>query len=207
MHDTALMAGSIFAELYGGKNKVVLDIGGKNINGSLRPIFESLGMKYICLDIEQHSSVDIIMKPGDKLPFDNASVDLIVSTSCFEHDPCFWLTFKEMTRILKVDGFIYVNAPTKGPYHGCPGDNWRFYSDAGQALAYYSGFQYTNEEVFPVKVIETFHIVPSVWFDFVCIWGRTDTKDTNITASIEVSQNIGILEQKLNLNYKTVKKC
>ena len=207
MHDTALMAGSIFAELYGGKNKVVLDIGGKNINGSLRPIFESLGMKYICLDIEQHSSVDIVMKPGDKLPFDNASVDLIVSTSCFEHDPCFWLTFKEMTRILKVDGFIYVNAPTKGPYHGCPGDNWRFYSDAGQALAYYSGFQYTNEEVFPVKVIETFHIVPSVWFDFVCIWGRTDTKDTNITASIEVSQNIGILEQKLNLNYKTVKKC
>ena len=207
MHDTALMAGSIFAELYGGKNKVVLDIGGKNINGSLRPIFESLGMKYICLDIEQHSSVDIVMKPGDKLPFDNASVDLIVSTSCFEHDPCFWLTFKEMTRILKVDGFIYVNAPTKGPYHGCPGDNWRFYSDAGQALAYYSGFQYTNEEVFPVKVIETFHIVPSVWFDFVCIWGRTDTKDTNITASIEFSQNIGILEQKLNLNYKTVKKC
>jgi SAM-dependent methyltransferase len=207
MHDTALIAGSIFAELYGGKNKVVLDIGGKNINGSLRPIFESLGMKYICLDIEQHSSVDIIMKPGDKLPFDNASVDLIVSTSCFEHDPCFWLTFKEMTRILKVDGFIYVNAPTKGPYHGCPGDNWRFYSDAGQALAYYSGFQYTNEEVFPVKVIETFHIVPSVWFDFVCIWGRTDTKDTNITVSIEVSQNIGILEQKLNLNYKTVKKC
>jgi len=207
MHDTALIAGSIFAELYGGKNKVVLDIGGKNINGSLRPIFESLGMKYICLDIEQHSSVDIVMKPGDKLPFDNASVDLIVSTSCFEHDPCFWLTFKEMTRILKVDGFIYVNAPTKGPYHGCPGDNWRFYSDAGQALAYYSGFQYTNEEVFPVKVIETFHIVPSVWFDFVCIWGRTDTKDTNITASIEVSQNIGILEQKLNLNYKTVKKC
>ena len=207
MHDTALIAGSIFAELYGGKNKVVLDIGGKNINGSLRPIFESLGMKYICLDIEQHSSVDIVMKPGDKLPFDNASVDLIVSTSCFEHDPCFWLTFKEMTRILKVDGFIYVNAPTKGPYHGCPGDNWRFYSDAGQALAYYSGFQYTNEEVFPVKVIETFHIVPSVWFDFVCIWGRTDTKDTNITALIEVSQNIGILEQKLNLNYKTVKKC
>ena len=207
MHDTALIAGSIFAELYGGKNKVVLDIGGKNINGSLRPIFESLGMKYICLDIEQHSSVDIVMKPGDKLPFDNASVDLIVSTSCFEHDPCFWLTFKEMTRILKVDGFIYVNAPTKGPYHGCPGDNWRFYSDAGQALAYYSGFQYTNEEVFPVKVIETFHIVPSVWFDFVCIWGRTDTKDTNITASIEFSQNIGILEQKLNLNYKTVKKC
>lgn len=207
MHDTALMAGSIFAELYGGKNKVVLDIGGKNINGSLRPIFESLDMKYICLDIEQHSSVDIVMKPGDKLPFDNASVDLIVSTSCFEHDPCFWLTFKEMTRILKVDGFIYVNAPTKGPYHGCPGDNWRFYSDAGQALAYYSGFQYTNEEVFPVKVIETFHIVPSVWFDFVCIWGRTDTKDTNITASIEFSQNIGILEQKLNLNYKTVKKC
>ena len=83
MHDTALISGHIFAEVYGGLNKVVLDIGGKNVNGSLRSIFENLGMKYICLDIEEHSSVDIVIKPGNKLPFDNQSIDLIVSTSCF----------------------------------------------------------------------------------------------------------------------------
>ena len=210
MHDTALISGYFFAKLYGGLNKVVLDIGGKNVNGSLRSIFEDLGMKYICLDIEEHSSVDIVSKPGNKLPFDNESIDLIVSTSCFEHDPCFWITFKEMSRIIKLDGFIYVNAPTNGVYHCCPGDNWRFYSDAGQALAYYSGFQHSTEEVFPVKVIETFHILPAkdIWIDFVCVWGRTNTKETNITVSPEVYQHIGIFEGTLNNNnYKTVKKC
>jgi len=36
MHDTALKSGELFAETYGGVNKIVLDIGGLNIYGSLR---------------------------------------------------------------------------------------------------------------------------------------------------------------------------
>ena len=208
MHDTAYICGKLFADLYGGLNKVVLDIGGKNVNGSLRIFFENLGMKYICLDIEEDSSVDIVVKPGDKLPFDNGSIDLIVSTSCFEHDPCFWITFKEMTRIIKLGGFIYISAPTNGPYHCHPGDNWRFYSDAGQALSYWSSFQFSNELVFPVKVVETFHILPKndIWNDFVCVWERVHEKQTDIIVSKSISQNIGILEKALNDNNFNTKK-
>ena len=209
MHHTALMAGKFFAEKYGELNKVVLDIGGLNVNGSLRSFFENLGMKYICLDLKQHKSVDIVIQPGDKLPFDNGSIDLIVSSSCFEHDPCFWITFKEMTRVLKLGGFIYVNAPSDGPYHSYPGDNWRFYSDAGQALAYWSGYQFANEAIFPVKVVETFHILPSkdIWTDFVCVWQRVDVKETDIIVSKTISQNIGVLQKILNDNdYKTTEK-
>jgi len=227
MHPTALASGNYFAYCYGGQKKVVLDIGGKNVNGSLRIFFENLGMKYICLDIEEDSSVDIIIKPGDKFPFEDGSVDLIVSTSCFEHDPLFWITFKEMTRITKLGGFIYINAPTNGVYHCFPGDNWRFYSDAGQALSYWSSYQISNEPVFPVKVVETFHILPldnidffineqsqqvfrihSMWLDFVCVWERVDEKQTEIVVSNKITQNIGILEKKLNdNNYNTTKKC
>ncbi len=211
MHFTALNSGKCFAESYGGAGKVVLDVGGKNVNGSLRYFFENLGMEYICLDIEPDNSVDIVIKPGDKLPFDNCSIDLIVSTSCFEHDPCFWITFKEMTRIIKLGGFIYVNAPTNGPYHCYPGDNWRFYSDAGQALSYWSSFQFSNEATFPVKVVETFHVLPNndVWCDFVCVWERVDEKQTEITVSPNISRNIGILENSLNNIYhlQTTKKC
>jgi len=47
------------------------------------------GMKYVCIDMEADASVDIVVPPGEKLPFEDGSVDLIVSTSCFEHDPCF----------------------------------------------------------------------------------------------------------------------
>ena len=210
MHYTAIKSGSLFAQSYGGIGKVVIDIGGQDVNGSLRVFFENLGMKYICVDIEPHKSVDIVVKPGDKLPFENSSIDIIVSTSCFEHDPCFWITFKEMTRIIKLGGFIYVNAPTNGVYHCCPGDNWRFYSDAGQALSYWSSFQFLNEPIFPVKVVETFHILPKndIWVDFVCVWERVDEKQTDIVVSNNIYQNIGILEKKLNdNNFNTQKKC
>ena len=208
MHDTASKSGELFAMSYGGVNKVVVDIGGQDINGSLRSFFENLGMKYICVDIEPHISVDIVIKPGDKLPFNNGTIDLIVSTACFEHDPCFWITFKEMTRITKLGGFIYVNAPSDGAYHCHPGDNWRFYSDAGQALSYWSSFQFSNEPVFPVKVVETFHILPKhdVWCDFVCVWERVDEKQSDIVVSKNIIEKNGILEKMLNDNKFYTKK-
>jgi SAM-dependent methyltransferase len=209
MHDTSLASGNFFLDVYGSKNKIVLDIGGKNMNGSLRLFFEEKEMKYICLDMEEDESVDVVIKPGDKLPFDDGSIDLIVSTSCFEHDPCFWITFKEMTRVVKKGGFIYVSAPSNGPYHNCPGDNWRFYIDAGQALSYWSSFQIANEKVFPVKIVESFHITPKndIWIDFVCVWERVDEKQTDILISNSVLENIGILEKTLHDNgFNTIKK-
>lgn len=210
MHGTSLISGQSFSETYGGTGKTVVDIGGQDVNGSLRTFFETKGMKFICIDMIEHPSVDIIVKPGEKMPFENSSVDLIVSTSCFEHDPCFWLTFREMTRIIKPDGFIYINAPTSGPYHCYPGDNWRFYSDAGQALAYWSGIQVANEDVYPVKVVETFNILGEVWNDFVCVWKRVDNenKETSILVHSNILNNIGVLEKSINdKGLNTRKKC
>lgn len=210
MHDTSLRSGKAFSETYGIENGLVVDLGGRNINGSLRSFFEEKGMKYVCVDMESDPSVDIVTPPGEKLPFEDESVDLIVSTSCFEHDPCFWLTFKEMTRIIKPSGYIYINAPTAGPYHGYPGDNWRFYSDAGQALAYWSGKQISNEPIYPVKVIETFNILGEIWNDFVCVWKRVDVEhlEKDILIRDEIINNIGLLEMTINNDgLQTRKKC
>lgn len=200
MHDTALQSGSLFAEVYGSNNKIVCDIGGLNVNGSLKNSFINNNMKFICVDLEEHPSVDIVIKPGDKLPFEDGSIDLIVSTSCFEHDPCFWLTFKEMCRVVKLGGYIYINAPVNGSYHCYPDDNWRFYPGAGQALAYWSGIKMYDENIYPVKVIETFNILPksSEWIDFVCIWQRVNDKDTSIVLSHEIKNKVGMLEKSLN---------
>jgi len=199
MHDTAHISGTYFGVTYGDTNMNVVDIGGADINGSLRGSFQKLNMKYTVVDIEAGPGVDIVIKPGEKLPFETGSVDLIVSSSCFEHDPCFWITFKEMCRIVKLGGYIYINAPSNGVYHKHPGDNWRFYSDAGQALAYWSGIQMGNEEIHPVKVEETFHILPlnDIWTDWVCVWKRVEEKDTNITVSDTVSSSCGPLATKL----------
>ena len=210
MHYTSLVSGKSFSESYGIKNGLVIDIGGRDVNGSLRSFFQEKGMVFLCIDMESHDSVDIVVPPGQQLPFEDGSVDLIVSTSCFEHDPCFWLTFREMTRIIKPSGYIYVNAPTSGPYHTYPGDNWRFYSDAGQALAFWSGKQISNEPIYPVKVIETFNILGDCWNDFVCVWKRVniEDKETNITVHSEIITSIGILEKTINDNgLQTRKKC
>jgi predicted SAM-dependent methyltransferase len=200
MHTTALKSGESFSASYGIPNGLVIDIGGRNVNGSLRSTFEMKGMKYICIDMEEDPSVDIVVPPGEKLPFEDGSVDLIVSTSCFEHDPCFWMTFKEMTRIIKQSGYIYINAPSTGPYHCYPGDNWRFYSDAGQALAFWSGKQISNETIYPVKVVETFNVLGETWNDFVCVWQRVNVEniEKNITVSDEIINNIGALEKAIN---------
>jgi SAM-dependent methyltransferase len=210
MHYTSLNSGKAFSESYGLPSGLVVDIGGRNVNGTLRSFFETKGMKFVCVDMEADPSVDIVVPPGDKLPFEDSSVDLIVSTSCFEHDPCFWLTFKEMTRIIKPSGYIYINAPTSGPYHTYPGDNWRFYSDAGQALAYWSGKQMANEIIYPVKVVETFNVLGQEWNDFVCVWQRVNIEniEKNITVHNDIINNIGILEQTINkYGLGTRKKC
>jgi SAM-dependent methyltransferase len=208
MHFTSLQSGKSFAETYGEIGKTVIDIGGQDVNGSLREFFTSLGMKYICIDMIEHPSVDIIVKPGEKFPFEDGTIDLIVSTSCFEHDPCFWLTFKEMTRVISSDGFIYINAPTSGSYHCYPGDNWRFYSDAGQALSYWSGISVNGENTYPVKVVETFNILGDYWNDFVCVWTKTDKKETEIVVQNDILSIVGKLEKSINdKQLLTRKKC
>ena len=193
MHDTADLAGKFFAEGYYIENQTVVDVGGLSVNGSLKKHFKNAN--FICVDLEPHESVDIVIKPGDPLPFQESSVDIIISTSCFEHDPCFWITFKEMCRILKIGGYIYINAPSNGPYHGHPGDNWRFYADAGQALAYWAGI--CN---YPVKVEETFILdkTTDVWNDFVCVFKRTEIKETEIVKK-NLNQNIKLKIQNLNI--------
>ncbi len=208
MHHSASVAGESFAETYGADGKIVVDVGGRDVNGSLRKFFEIRNMKYICVDMETHSSVDIVVQPTEPLPFETGSVDLVVSTSCFEHDPCFWLTFREMCRILKPNGTIYINAPTRGFYHGYPGDNWRFFSDAGQALAYWSGYQLATEPTYPVSVIETFNILEGTWDDFICVWKKTDIKETSIVVSQQIIATTGVLERKINSRgLKTQKRC
>ncbi len=143
----------------------VLDVGSQDVNGTLRPF--AFGTSYIGVDLAPGPGVDIVIQPG-RLPFADHTFDLVVSTSCLEHDPMFWVTFAEMTRVMKRDGFLYVSVPANGPYHGYPGDCWRFYGDAAAALASWAP---------KVSLIETFMMTPQrdVWTDNVMIFGGPDS--------------------------------
>ena len=69
------------------------------------------------MDFQQARGVDVVLDDPYKLPLDDASVDIVVSSSCFEHSEMFWLVFLEVMRVLKSDGLFYLNAPSAGSFH------------------------------------------------------------------------------------------
>jgi predicted SAM-dependent methyltransferase len=152
MHQTASQHCKAFYDTYCSDlsgESIVVDFGAYSLNGNVRYIFEPT-MKYIGIDMEMGPNVDIACS-NRKTPFDTKSVDRVISTSCFEHDACFWMTFLEMCRIVKPGGYIYINAPSAGPYHAHPGDCWRFYKDSWKALE-----DWANENKYNIELVETF---------------------------------------------------
>lgn len=167
MHDTARETGREFFCLYA-RGGAVLDVGAMDVNGTLREFVPS-GMSYCGCDITAGPNVDVVVPDSGQLPFPNEEFDLVVSTSCFEHDRMFWMTFLEMARVVKPGGFIYVSAPVSGPVHRHPIDAWRFYPDAGIALA-----QWAELKLEPISLVESFVRPPghSGWSDFVSVWAK-----------------------------------
>jgi hypothetical protein len=171
MHPSALQIGQKFLELYwtAAETKRILDIGARDINGSLRTFCPS-GAEYIGVDLEAGPGADVVLKDAYDYPFPDEYFDAIVSTSCFEHDGMFWLAFLEQLRVLSKSGTMYINAPSNGAYDGYPYDNWRFYPDAALALEAWA--RRNGQEVF---VIESF-IAPQIgsgWNDYVMIFQKT----------------------------------
>jgi SAM-dependent methyltransferase len=167
MHKTAMQAGRLFFATYGKPTGAVLDVGSRDVNGTLRPW--AGGMTYVGLDIEQGPGVDIVSPPGDPFPFAPDTFDIVVTTSCFEHDQCFWSSFVEALRVMKPGGVLYMSAPSNGPYHGYPYDNWRFYPDAGRALSAWG-----RRSGYDVRLIEsgTLRRDADVWNDFIAVFQK-----------------------------------
>jgi SAM-dependent methyltransferase len=135
MHPTAMDNGRLFFECYlgDGAARTLVDIGSKDVNGSLRS-YAPASCRYVGVDFAAGPGVDLVLDDPYRLPFEPDSVDAVVSSSCFEHIEFFWLMFNEVLRVLKADGLFYLNAPSNGEYHRYPVDCWRFYPDAGLAL-------------------------------------------------------------------------
>lgn len=170
MHKTAKDNAQKFFDQYCKQDiesKIVLDIGSLDINGSLYEIFKE-AKEYIGLDQSEGKNVTIAGN-SHNIPISNNAVDIIICSSCFEHDDMFWVSFLEMCRVLKSGGYIYIQAPSNGPYHAHPVDNWRFYKDSWAALEKWG--QYNN---YNIKLVESYVsdiIDPSGgWLDSVGIY-------------------------------------
>lgn len=172
MHDTAMEIGCLFFALYGAPGQRILDLGARDVNGSLRTGAPA-GATYVGVDLEPGPGVDVVLEDAYHLPFARSEFDLVVSSSCFEHDPMFWLTFLELVRVTKPGGYLYISAPSNGNYHCYPTDNWRFYPDAGLSLE-----AWTRRRRLKVRLVESFIAARrrDVWNDCVMVFCRGEEK-------------------------------
>ena len=172
MHDSAMLNGKRFFDVYVApmKSAIVVDIGAQDVNGSLRSVAPD-HVKYIGVDFVRGRGVDCVLEDPYILPFESSSVDVVVSTSCFEHSEMFWLLFLEILRVLKPSGLFYLNAPSNGWFHRFPVDCWRFYPDSGRALVKWArrnGLRPVLLEAYTTNQIE------DVWNDYVCVFGKDE---------------------------------
>ena len=117
-----------------------IDLGSMNVNGSYRELIPSR-VEYVGVDLEPGPGVDVVLDDVYKLPFEDGSVDLVMSGQMLEHCGQFWRVFLEVFRVLKPEGLAFMIAPSTGPVHRYPVDCYRFYPDSYQALAEWCGLR------------------------------------------------------------------
>jgi hypothetical protein len=74
----------------------VLEIGSLDVNGTVRDFFDS--SDYVGVDVGPGPGVDVIGR-GEELTYPDNSFDVTVSAECFEHNPEWVATFRNMWRM------------------------------------------------------------------------------------------------------------
>ena len=165
MHDTAMWWGKQFLQNYSISGKI-LEVGSYNRNGGLRDICPE-GSEWVGADLEEGPGVDVVLEDPHKLPFEDSSFDVALTSSVFEHTEFFWELFKEQCRCVKPGGYVYINAPSGGEYHPYPIDSWRFYRDAAFSLE-----KWARHCGYPVKTLHASVDSETHYCDFVAIYMR-----------------------------------
>jgi len=136
-----------------------------------RVMSEKFGLKYVGLDIAQGFNVDLVTRsPFVWDEIGDESFDYVISSSVFEHNPFFWVTFAEIARTLRQNGKAFIIAPASGRVHRYPLDCWRFYPDSWSALCHLTGLR--MDEMF---------MEPKDGWDF--IGGSKEWWDSSVIAS------------------------
>jgi ubiquinone/menaquinone biosynthesis C-methylase UbiE len=115
------------------KEKEILDIGGGKKFSKWLKEYKNLFLNsnYKTLDVDESTNPDIVADIHN-IPLENESVDAIICASVLEHVENPLLAVKEMHRILKPGGKLFVYVPSIYPYHSKKGhypDYWRFFDD------------------------------------------------------------------------------
>jgi len=91
------------------RDRRVLEVGSKYINGSVRPLIEKFlsPREYIGVDIEPGKFVDLVL-PAERIleHFGSGSFDVVLSTELLEHIKDWRVVINNMKNVLKRGGYI-----------------------------------------------------------------------------------------------------
>lgn len=92
----------------------------------------------IAIDAFWSNGTDLVSDASELAVVDEAA-DCVVCTGTLEHLPDPWKSAREIERITKPGGLVYVDAPFMQGYHADPKDYWRFTCDGLREL--FAGFE------------------------------------------------------------------
>lgn len=108
-----------------GADKKLADLGCGS--APYRQDISALGYRYYACDIAPGSEIEI--KPGEAIPLDSESMDVVVSFQVLEHVWDLKWYLGEAHRILKKSGFLVLSTHGTWPYHPHPTDYRRWTKD------------------------------------------------------------------------------
>lgn len=111
----------------------VLEIGSREVTGASTARNEFANAEYVGFDYYPGNNVDVV---GDvhKLSSyfeDGEKFDIIYSTACFEHFAMPWLVTAEISKLLNVGGYVFVETHFSYSSHERP---WHFFQFSDMAL-------------------------------------------------------------------------
>lgn len=92
-------------------NKKILEIGSRNVNGSVRKFFN--GCDYWGIDLDKGPDVDEVTNGAFYSAASN-NYDMVISTEMLEHTELWPLAFLNMYRMTKVNGLVVMTCATDG---------------------------------------------------------------------------------------------
>ena len=111
------------------ENKRVLEIGSRDVNGSVKPFIQTFRPKeYVGIDLAAGPRVNVVLPAEQAVKYFGAeSFDVVISTETLEHVEDWRSVITNIKEVLMPSGYVFITTVCQGyPLHDYPADCWRY---------------------------------------------------------------------------------
>jgi predicted SAM-dependent methyltransferase len=150
---------SRFLSMFTSAPGLVIELGSRHVSPGHHDIRASIPAngRYVGVDIHPGPGVDLIADAhflSKAIPA--GSADYLISLSVLEHLAFPWIAAREINRVLRIGGQLFIDVPWTMPGHELPNDYWRF-SDEGLKVLFGEA---TGFEVIEANQHSEFRVYP-----------------------------------------------